>query len=69
VKAICASRGQPPATLRRDAMTFTLSPKEAIFAALVSAALHSWLNDPTLETSDEILRSSCAMQPLTAGIT
>jgi hypothetical protein len=33
VKAICASRGQPPATLRRDAMTFTLSPKEAIFAA------------------------------------
>jgi hypothetical protein len=48
--------------LRRDAVTFTLSPKEAPFLprGVVSAALHSWLNDPTLEASDiEGVRAPC----------
>jgi hypothetical protein len=51
-----------PATLRRDATTFTLLTKAASLPrGIVSAALHSWLNDPTLEASDDTegVRAPC----------
>jgi hypothetical protein len=48
--------------LRRDATTFTLLSKAgSLPRGIVSAALHSWLNDPTFEASDDTegVRAPC----------